>query len=205
MKIKVSAGGKGWVTFAETNTGYPHKFQFTYQDLVDWYPLDSSYDYVYDPDIEDCFVVRQLGLTSTNRHKQSFVELGDILDLSTMDCPTMQNNNSYICDFANELGLKSLRDSYSWWDVRKGFDKVSTMLDQLTQREAKKCMNDTHSPNQRFQSYNSIRQEGYALKRVSEDVQYQYILLGNLYTMYNVMRKVVDHIEFTGVSRRPAR
>lgn len=172
---------------------------FEAESLMKWYPLDNSYDYTYYPETDEITLIRISGVDDFSLRRKGLMQVGDILDYLEWTCPSVYQENLRVSAIAHKLNLKTFEDDYASKDVTKGLAQVSRLIDELTAKitldyRQKAKARDSHYPN-----YEMMKQEGIALKQVDKKTSELYILLGELYNMYRVMRKVTEKRGFTRV------
>jgi len=194
LKTIFTREGKGKLLLESpySNSHLNEEFMFELRSLINWYPLDNSYDYIYYPRTDCITLVRLAGVDGFNLRRKSYMQEGDNLDYLEWNCPSVARENQRVSDIAHDLHLKTFADAYSSSDASRGLTQVSKLIDELTAKitidyrtEAKK--KDSHYPN-----YDMLKQEEIALKQVDKKTSELYILLGELYNMYRVMGKVTE-------------
>lgn len=172
-------------------------FNFNFDSINNWYPLNCEYNLLYK--VED----NALQLVPTTKKELLYVDYGINLNvnpmlqydvskgLNNLVIKQVQRDNTMVCSYANELSLPNWLDSFTYQDVLEGIKVIEKQLDELTNAAITLYYYELPQDDKpRFNSYVKKTKERLALANLSDANQRDYILLGKLYVMFNIMRKV---------------
>lgn len=191
--------GKLFLTSPYSSGHLNEEFMFETKSLMNWYPLDNTYDYTYYPKSDCITLIRLSGADDYSSKRKSCLQVGDTLDYIDWVCPSVAEENSRVSNIAHKLNLKTFQDEYTSSDVTRGLNQISQSIDDLTAKITLEYRHKARERDSHYPNYEMMKQESIALKQVDKRTSELYILLGELYTMYRVMRKVTEKRGFTRV------
>lgn len=161
-----------------------------------WYPFNINFTYRYTEAKNYLYLVKEKGYTGENIYKADILKRTRPLENrnGVMFHPQVFQRNMYIMDKAKNLGLPTIRTSYTMKDVQAGFERLDTMIqavrDQIENRfiwtnEEAWYVSDTNSEEWDKLVYKQAKPEETAVLQE----------FGEMYTMLFIMRKLVEEEE----------
>lgn len=158
-----------------------------------WYPFNINFTYRYTESKNYLYLVKEKGYTGTNIYSADILKRTKPLEHrgGVMFHPQVFKRNMYIMDKAKNLGLPTIRGSYTMNDVEAGFERLGDMMqavrDQIEQRfiwENEEAWYITDTNSEEWDEL--IYQQASPLEL---DVLQEF---GEMFTMLSIMRKLVS-------------
>jgi len=179
--VRVDVGvGRGTLKVLNRNGDHSLSLQFNPQTIQNWYPYNTAYKYQLNPEGE-IILTEETGI----RVYPSKIEGEHYLNSNLWYNKVVRDDNCRISQFAQKMGVCSPFTPYSVADVNRGLNIVGTTIDNMSKHYTLKYV----AEQQKNYTQNS---DSEALRALPDEIKHLYTCVGEVYTMLNTMRKVVN-------------
>lgn len=201
-----------------TNVGYTKRLDFPLDTLFDWYPCCPRYDYKYSDTRDKMYIVMieengklplRYNVPPTKKRVKSKTAC---FITNTWYNQEVANDNKKLFSFAENYDIVTPnKENYTLEDVNNSIERVQDILDMLYTVQEKQVEKDLivrvgtlekeapdseelKAVHQEIKEYMQLDREGKAshvLSLLPQHVEELYANFGEVYTMLNLMKKVV--------------
>lgn len=170
-------------------------FGFPKHDIHYWYPFNINFFYKYTDAKNYLYLVKDKSYEGPNFYNVDILKRTKPLGTKNgvMFRPEVYKRNKYIISRARQLGIPTINSSYTQEELQKGFQTLSDAISMVKWRAEERCIRDLgkdfYTPPILSEEWDNVIYNNYMTEKESAYL----IELGEIYTMLNVMRKLIEN------------
>lgn len=163
------------------------------EGIYKWYPFDVNFFYKFAETGQYLYLVPVKDFQGKNHYEVYSLEKSPPLKQINGEYvhTRVYERNKYIMHKASQLGIKTLRDTFTKKDVQDGFDKVREAIEDIKSTLENRYLQDGTDAWLPFEQP-SEEWDSKVYRMATEDEHDLLDELGEMYTMLTVMRKITD-------------